>query len=89
MKKVIQCLIIFAIVFVVVFLADTVINKSETKNKTYSKNKEFVNIKDEYKVLNNLYFANDGMELSLYKDKTYILYQKRRFNFLNLLFLHI
>lgn len=76
MKKVIQCLIIFAIVFVVVFLADTVINKSETKNKTYSKNKEFVNIKDEYKVLNNLYFANDGMELSLYKDKTYILYQK-------------
>ena len=76
MKKIIQCLIVFVIVFAVVFVVDSVMNQNKTKVENYSKSKNAENTQEEYKVSNNLYFENSGIELTLYKDKTYLLYNK-------------
>ena len=76
MKKVFQSLIVFAVVFLVVFLVDSAMNNNKTNSKASSKDKNAENVKEEYKVKNNLYFKDKDVELVLYKDNTYILYQK-------------
>ena len=76
MKSIFQCLVVFAVVFAVVFVCNLFINNGEVKNVAQASKKNDANEQVEYKVNNNLYFKNGEVELTLYKDNTYFLYEK-------------
>lgn len=68
MKKLFKYgIIIICSIFIITFLSKIIINKIF--------NKDDIELNSEYKLENDLYFSNNDIELTLYKDGTYFMHQ--------------
>lgn len=81
MKKILECLLTFAIVFGVIFIVKLFIDKDNSKVNSYTKNKNVESDKKiDLKVDEELYFINGNTELTLYTSGYYFMYEEGNVN---------